>query len=86
MDRRSPRVKPVCLTSLRKTMKGKAYRGGPETRGAKKKLGCRAVSALDRKRKELVDKSEGNREVHWPEVIKKARVKQVHPTTAKRAL
>ena len=58
---------PVCLTALRKTMKGEAYRGGPETRGAKKTLGRRAVSALDRKRKELVDKSEGNREVHGPD-------------------
>ena len=68
MDRRSRCVKPVCLTALRKTMKGEAYRGGSETRGSKKKLGRRAVSALDRKRKELVDKSEGNREVHWPEI------------------
>ena len=37
-------------------LKGVTYRGGPETRGAKKKLGPRAISALDRKRKELADK------------------------------
>ena len=49
-------------------MKGEAYRGGSETRRAKKKLGRRAVSALDRKRKEPVVKADGNREVSWPHV------------------
>ncbi len=85
-DRRSRNVKPLCLTALRKALKGKTYRGGPETRGAKRKLGPRAIKALNKKRRQLVDKRCGEQEVGWVEVIKKSRVKKVHPTTAKRNL
>lgn len=81
-----PRLKALCITALRKALRGETHRGGEERRGAKRKLSQRAVQALDAKRRALVDKSAGAREVHWPEVIKKARVKPVHPTTAKRSI
>ena len=68
-------------------MKGKTHRGAQvETRGRKRSLAPRAIAALDKKRKELVKKCDGDREVPWHEVIKKARVTKVDPTTAKRAL
>ena len=82
----SKMLKPLCLTAVRKALRGVAHRGGEERRGAKRKLSQRAVRALDAKRIALIDKCEGTREVHWDEVIKKARVKPVHPTTAKRSL
>ena len=82
----SKMLKPLCLTAVRKALSGVTHRGGEERRGAKRKLSQRAVRALDAKRTALIDKCEGTREVHWDEVIKKARVKPVHPTTAKRSL
>lgn len=85
-DRRQRRVRPLCLTALRKAVRGVSYRGGEERRGSKRKLGQRAIQALNVKRRALVDQCKGGREVSWPEVIKKARVKKVHPTTAKRSL
>ena len=85
-SRRQSRMKPLCMTAVRKALRGKTHRGGEETRGAKRKLSQRAVQALDKKRRSLVDKYEGAREVPWAEVIKKARVKKVHPTTARRSL
>jgi hypothetical protein len=85
--RRELRVKPLSLTALRKALKGKTHRGAQvETRGRKRSLAPRAIAALDKKRKELVKKCDGDREVPWHEVIKKARVTKVDPTTAKRAL
>lgn len=86
IDRRQHRIKPICLSAFRKLLKGCSYNKSHETRGRKCKLSARAVAALDKKRKELVDKCYGIREVHWPEVIKKARVTQVHQNTAKNAL
>jgi len=85
-DRRERRVEPVKLTAVRNALRGKTHRGGEETRGAKRKLSARAVEAINRKRRELVVKCDGDREVHWKEVITKARVKKVHPTTAKKRL
>jgi hypothetical protein len=86
-DRKQRRQKPLSLTAMRKALKGDTHRGAEvETRGRKRSLSQRAVVALDKKRKELVKKCDGDREVTWEEVIKKARVKKVHPTTAKNAL
>ena len=85
-DRRARRVKVLCLTAFRKLLRGRAYNTTKETRGRKRSLGPRAVTALNKKRRELVIKLEGAREVSWEECIRKSRVKTVHPTTAKAAL
>ena len=75
------------LTAVRKALTGKTHRkGGPETRGRKRKLSPRAVAAIDAKRKELISKADGAREVTWSEILRKARVKKVHASTARRAL
>ena len=57
--RRQRRVQPLCLTAMRKVLRGLAYNKSMETRGRKRKLGDRAVAAIDRKRKELVANSGG---------------------------
>ena len=86
-SRKQERKKPLTLEAMRKALKGKTHRGSEvETRGRKRSLSQRAVVALDKKRKELVEKCDGDREVPWEEIIKKARIKKVHPTTAKKAL
>ena len=85
--RLSAGVQPLGLTAVRKALKGKTHKkSGVETRGRKRKLSARAVRAIDAKRKELISKAGGRREVTWPEVLRKARVKPVHSTTARRAL
>ena len=67
-------------------LNGTTHQGGPETRGRKHKLGPRAVRALDAKRRHLVEKTKGAIEATWQEIIKKARVTLVHPTTARKSL
>ena len=75
------------LRNMRKHLKGETYRRSTvETRGRKKKLTRRNAQALDRARKALNKKSAGQKEVHWDDVIKAARVPSVHSSTAKRAM
>jgi hypothetical protein len=78
-SRRQSRTKPLCMTAVRKALRGETHRGGEEARGAKRKLTQRAVQALDKKRRSLVDKCDGTQEVGGTEVIKKARVKKAGP-------
>ena len=85
-ERKAQRMKPLCLTAFRNFLRGRTYNKVEETRGRKRSLGPRAVAALNKKRRELVSKSNGEREVRWSEIIKKARVKAVHPATAKKSL
>ena len=61
-------------------------RGVLETRGRKKKLSSRNIKTLNAKRMDLIKKAKGEREVHWREIIQKARVPHVHPATAGRSL
>ena len=80
-------IPPVGLTAVRKVLKGATHQTGcVETRGRKRKLSDRALRAIDAKRRQLIKKVDGRREVTWREVMRKARVCPVHPTTAKRAL
>ena len=75
------------LTSVRRALKGRTHRrGAVETRGRKRKLLPRAVKALNTMRKKLQKKYDGDQEVHWAEVIAKARVTKVDPTTAARSV
>ena len=85
-DRKSRRVKPLCLTAFRSFLRGRTYNKTAETRGRKRSLGPRAINALNKKRRELVSKANGEREVSWDECIKKSRIKKVDATTAARSL
>ena len=80
------RGQPLSVNAVRRFLRGKTHRqGGEERRGRKRVLGLRAVKALNKTRKALVKRANGEHEVHWQDVIKKTRVKQVHRSTAKRA-
>ena len=84
--RKQRRQAPLTLTAVRKALRGVTHRGAEvETRGRKRSLSQRAVAALDKKRKELVEKCDGDREVPWAEVIKKACVKCIHHTAVEQA-
>ena len=54
-DRTRRSIKPVCFSAFKKMLNGTTHQGGPETRGRKRKLGPRAVRALDAKRRHLVE-------------------------------
>ena len=85
-DREKRNVRPLCLTAMRKLLRGRSYNAVTETRGRKRALSPRALEALNKKRREVVMKSEGQREISWSECIQKARIKKVHTSTAKRSL
>ena len=75
------------VSTVRRALKGKTFkRGKKETRGRKKKLSARNVKALEKTRVELIKKADGEHEVHWDDIIKKARVPAVHRTTAAKAM
>ena len=75
------------LGNLRRALKGVTYKQGmSETRGRKKVLTRAKVRAMNKARKELIATAKGQREVHWADVMRKARVRGVDPTTAARAL
>ena len=84
--RRQARQKPLCLTAFRNALQGRTYNQVRECRGRKCSLGTRAVKALDKKRRELVEKDDGEFEVSWADCVKKSRIKKVHATPAKKAL
>ena len=75
------------IKQVRKAMAGKTFKlGVAETRGAKRKLSKRNVRRLNTVRKDLIKKAKGEREVHWQDIIKAARVPQVSPKTARENL
>lgn len=76
------------LPNLRRALKGFTYKKGiKETRGRKKKLTPAKVRAMDTARKSLITKAKGEQEVHWEDIMRKARVLgKVHLSTASRAL
>ena len=75
------------LTTIRKVVKGKTWkRAKVETRGRKPSLSKRNLKSMDAARKRLIAKADSEREVHWKDVIKEARVPKVHVTTAAKSL
>ena len=85
--RRRKRMAGPSLKSVRRALKGQSFkRTGVETRGRKRSLSAVNVRALERTRKVLIKKAEGECEVHWDDVIRAARVPAVHRSTAARAL
>ena len=59
-------TQPVCFSAFKKLLSGTAHRGGPENRGRKRKLGRRAVLALNAKRRKLVESTRGDVETTCP--------------------
>ena len=64
-DRAGRHIQPVCFSAFKKLLNGTTHQGGPEARGRKRKLGMRAVRALDAKRRQLVDRTNGEIEITW---------------------
>ena len=67
-------IQPPKLRVVREAAKRLTYRrGAVETRGRKKALSHTNVQKLYNTRKFLITKYKGEKEVHWSEVIKKAK-------------
>ena len=80
------RMDPPDLTTVRRFLKGNTHRQDKnETRGRKPALSRRNVLKMDKVRKSLIQQSKGEYEVHWADIIKKARVPEADATTAARA-
>ena len=63
-QRRKQKVKPLCLTAVRKALRGLTHRQGRiETRGRPREVTARGVEAMDRARKRLQEKVDGEDEV-----------------------
>jgi hypothetical protein len=62
------------------------YGGLAEKRGRPRRLTPQNVKALERTRKRVIAAAKGEREVPWREIIKKARVPDVHASVAGRSL
>ena len=68
-DRTIRRVQPICFSAFKKLLRGTTHKGGPETLGRKRKPGARAVRALDAKRRQLVESTNGEIEITWKDII-----------------
>ena len=85
--RRRKNMSEPDVTTIRRALKGRTFkRGRAETRGRKKKLSSRNVKSLDAARKGLIKHADGEREVLWEDVMRKARVPVVHRSTAYRSM
>ena len=75
------------IQNVRKALTGRTYKAAlAETRGRKRKLTTVNARALNTARKALIKKAGGQEEVHWSDIMRKARVPKVDPTTAARAV
>ena len=80
-------IEAPSVRSIQRAVGGSTFqRGAAEKRGRKKKLSPKNVRHINITRKSLIKEAKGEREVHWGEIIKKARVPNVDATTASRAL
>ena len=71
------------LTTVRRALRGATRkRATAETRSRKTPLTARNFATLDRNRVEMIEEADGQTEIHWKNVIKKARVPNVDRTTA----
>ena len=79
-------VKAPHLTSLRHVLKGHTYRRGMvETRGRKPRYTKRMILKMNKTRKDLIKEADGNREVRWKDVVKKARAPKADRSTVRRS-
>ena len=74
------------LRRFRDTLRGLTYkRSRRETRGRRPKLTRQNIMKMNSKRKQLIKKAQGQREVRWEDVRKAARAPKMHRTTLKRS-
>ena len=72
--------------AIRRAVKGRTFRrGAQETRGRKREWSTANINTANATRKNLIAKAGGEEEVTWSQVIAKARVPYVDPTTAARS-
>ena len=84
--RRRRHLPSLDITTVRRLMRGTTFKAGAaETRGRKRVYSKRSVLKMDNTRKRLIKSVGGEREVHWKEIMKQARVTKAHPTTTARA-
>jgi hypothetical protein len=84
--RAKSRVAPPDITSVRRFLKGTTHRQDTkEKRGRPKVFTRRNVLKMEKTRKELIKKADAEWEVHWEDVMKKARVPTADLTTVSRA-
>ena len=82
-DRKRRRQEGPDLTAVRRFLNGEIVkRSGVETRGRKRFWSAANLAVIDRKRDELIVRPDGEREVTWEEVIRKARVPKGDVSTA----
>ena len=74
------------LAESRRAATGSTHvRGGVDHRGRKSKISSNAVRKLNRVRKQLISKVQGERETRWRDILKEGRAPKVHRATALRA-
>ena len=79
-------IEVPCVAVIRRALAGVTHRRGrSETRGRKRKLSRTNTKSLNEARQKLINQADGEYEVTCADVIKKARVPTVHPTTAARS-
>lgn len=79
-------VEEIGVDAVLRAMSGKTHlQGRRETRGRKRLFNKRTVLKMNRVRKNLIKEAGGEYEVTWKDILKKARVRRGHRSTAKRA-
>ena len=74
------------LQVITRAVRGHSFnRGGTETRGRKRSWTPAQTRKADSARKALYKKADGEEEVHWADIQKRARVPSCHRTTAARS-
>ena len=74
------------LTTARRALRGLTHPASRrEERGRKTKLSAVRPRRLNTVRNALIKKAGREREIHWDEIMKKARVDDVYPSTVSRA-
>ena len=85
--RAAARERGPSLMTIRRALRGSTFRRSKvETRGRKQILTPANLRALDRARKRLIAKADGEYEVHWDDIVRAARVPNVDRTTAAKCL
>ena len=75
------------MMAVRRALHGATFkRPNIESRGRKRVLSAANLRAVDKTRKRLIAKANGEHEVHWDDIIRAARVPMVDRTTAAKCL
>ena len=82
-DRGRKGVQPPELQAITRAIMGRTHRrGAKEMRGRKPKWSPAHAHKVNNTRKRLYKEADGEEELHWADVIKKARVPKIHPSNA----